>query len=191
MFICIPASLSLHFGFSMDMFRVSCKPAWIRVLETGAELKEKKKKPSVIKMQFSNKRNKATPHQPRMASTILQEDHVFQYLVLWWAISLIHPLLILFSLGIEFAHAVQLLIRNHCCKLISCGKGQRYFYFSQIFCSSNSFCSATKPKKILIFVLQLLQRMCKLIWFSSLPAALCIAFWNGLCLVSAWEWFNI
>ena len=49
-----------------------------------------------------------------------------------------------FSLSIEFAHAVQLSIRNHCCKLISSCQVQRYFYFSQILCSTNSVSSPTK-----------------------------------------------
>jgi len=91
-------SLSLHFGFSRDIFRVSYQPARIRDLETGFELKKKKNKQqtSVRKMQFSNKFNNATADQSRMASTMFEKDHVFHCLVITNCISYSFCLLILF-----------------------------------------------------------------------------------------------
>lgn len=56
-FICISASLSLPFGFSRDIFRVSCKPAWIRVLDTGSEQQQ-----GLLLWQYTSARKGTKPY---------------------------------------------------------------------------------------------------------------------------------
>lgn len=141
-------------------------------------------------MRFGEKGKSTIADQSRMASTMLQKERVFQCLVIMNCISYSSCFLILFP------YALNLLMQYNCLSEITVANWFPVARSKDIFVLVKYSLPLIQPAhpqsfKKSSFVPKLLQIMCMWIWFASVPAALCVAFWKGLCMVCAWEWFIV